>query len=63
MKLLTTAQAADKLGVTARRVRVLASTGRLRGAVQVGRDWLIPAASVDSFKPLPPHRPAKKKKK
>jgi excisionase family DNA binding protein len=63
MKLLTTSEAAKILGVTPRRVRVLASTGRLRGAQQVGRDWLIPPASVDNFTPLPAHRPPKKKKK
>jgi excisionase family DNA binding protein len=40
MTLLTTNDAAARLGLSARRVRMLIDEGRLP-AVRVGRDWLI----------------------
>jgi excisionase family DNA binding protein len=43
---LSTSTAADRLGLSARRVRQLADAGRLPGARRVGRDWLVPVASV-----------------
>ena len=43
--LLTIGEFARRLGVTARRARALAASGRVEGAVKVGRDWLIPAAT------------------
>jgi len=42
--LLTIEELALRLGVTARRARALAASGRVEGAVKVGRDWLIPVA-------------------
>ena len=41
---LTIEELALRLGVTARRARALAASGRVVGAVKVGRDWLIPIA-------------------
>jgi len=43
--LLTIRELARRLGVTARRARALAASGRVEGAVKVGRDWLIPTAT------------------
>ncbi|MDA8065696.1 MAG: helix-turn-helix domain-containing protein [Thermaerobacter sp.] len=39
-------EAAEKLGVTPARVRVLAREGRIHGAIKVGRDWVIPSPVV-----------------
>ena len=44
--MLTVAQAAKKWGLSDRRVRVLCSTGRIQGAYQQGRGWLIPDEAV-----------------
>lgn len=41
-------EAAERFGVSARRVQALCAKGRIAGAVQVGREWLIPA---DTKKP------------
>ncbi|NEQ87459.1 MAG: helix-turn-helix domain-containing protein, partial [Moorea sp. SIO2I5] len=40
--MISTAQAADLLGVSATRVRYLLSKGRVKGAYKVGRTWVIP---------------------
>jgi excisionase family DNA binding protein len=40
MKLLTVPQAAERLGISERRVRKLLSEGRIR-ALYIGRRWLI----------------------
>jgi excisionase family DNA binding protein len=45
---MTTAQAADRLGVDASRVRQLLAAGKLTGQ-RVGRDWLIDPQSVDDY--------------
>lgn len=47
---LTTAQAADLMGVSARRVRELARTGRIVSRKVAGRDWLIDAGSARSYR-------------
>ena len=39
---VTVKQAAARLGISDRRVRKLASDGRVRGAVKIGQEWLIP---------------------
>ena len=39
---VTVRKAAAELGVSERRVRQLASEGRVRGAVKAGAEWLIP---------------------
>ncbi len=45
---MTAAEAAEKWGISDRRIRVLCSEGRIPGAYQDGRSWKIP---VDSEKP------------
>lgn len=57
MEYLTTSEAAERWGITARRVQVLCKEGRVNGAVYKGV-WLIPA---DAEKPEDP-RKAKAKK-
>lgn len=39
---VTVREAANRLGVSERRVRQLAGDGRVRGATKVGAEWLIP---------------------
>src|SRR5882672_8434052 len=43
--LLTTREFAGRLNVSERRARALAASGRVAGAVKIGRDWLIPASA------------------
>lgn len=38
----TCTEAAQELGLSARRIRALCEQGRVHGAIKVGRDWLIP---------------------
>lgn len=45
---ITIKEAAEKWNITARRIQVLCSEGRIEGAVKFGRDWAIP---VDATKP------------
>ena len=45
MEYLTTAEAAERWGVTARRVQTLCKNGRIEGAVYKGV-WLIPANAI-----------------
>ena len=49
--LITAAAAAAKWKISPRRVRVLASEGRIPGATKIGRDWMIPK---DAAKPTDP---------
>ncbi len=42
---ISSKEAADKWGISERRVRVLCSEGRINGAFQVGRGWNIPATA------------------
>lgn len=44
--MITVQQAAKKLKVTPRRVRVLCGQGRIAGAEKIGRDWLLPDKPV-----------------
>ncbi len=39
---VTVKQAAARLGISDRRLRKLAGDGRVRGAVKIGQEWLIP---------------------
>ncbi len=48
--LITVSQAAQARGLSARRIRLLASQGRL-AAVKRGSIWLVPAGSVISYRP------------
>lgn len=60
MALITTAEAAERLGVTDRRVRQMIEDGLLKGE-KVGRDYLIEEDSLEAAKKRPkPGRPAKK---
>ena len=42
MDYITTGQAAEKWGVTARQVQLYLKDNRIKGAVRPGREWLIP---------------------
>ena len=57
--LLTVKQAADKWGVTPRRVQGLCSEGSIKGAVRFGRAWMIPKHAVlpSASKGEEPHLP------
>ena len=44
--LLTTKQAADLRGVARVTVRRWCQQGKIRGAVRIGRDWMIPATAT-----------------
>lgn len=57
--LLTTTEAAERLGITPRRVTMLIAAGRL-AAVRVGRDWLIEPAALDAVRHRPAGRPRKR---
>jgi predicted site-specific integrase-resolvase len=48
MDYLTVRQTAEKWGITPRQVQSLLKAGRIPGAVQPARDWLIP---IDTVKP------------
>ena len=41
-KMIGTRDAAELLGVSQRRVRVLCEQGRIKGAVRIGRSWAVP---------------------
>lgn len=53
MEYLTTAEFAEKWGISQRRVGVYCKEGRLEGAIIKGKTWLIPA---NSEKPLDPRK-------
>lgn len=40
--MISTTEAAKKLNVVPRRVRVLCEQGRIKGAKKVGRNWTVP---------------------
>jgi len=48
-EMLTTAEAALLMQVEPARVRQLANTERIPGAVKYGRDWMIPRSFAESF--------------
>lgn len=41
-ELMTTNEAAEQWGITTRRVQVLCDKGQVKGAVRMGRTWIIP---------------------
>ena len=41
-ELMTTDEAAKLWGITTRRVQVLCDKGQVKGAVMMGRTWIIP---------------------
>jgi len=62
MKIIGTAEAARKLGVTQNRVRALIEAKRLR-ATKLGNLWLIDPKDLDAVKIRKPGRPRKQKSK
>lgn len=63
MDFVTVKDAAEKWGVTPRRVQILCSQGRIKGAVRFGKSWMIPQRAVlpSSAKGEEPHMPMPKK--
>lgn len=53
MTYVTTAELAEKWGITQRRVAIYCKEGRFKGAVLKGRTWLIPE---DVEKPEDPRK-------
>ncbi len=58
MTLLTTKDAAEKLGVSVRRVQALINNGNLP-AQKLGRDYVIQESDLDLVKNRKPGRPPK----
>jgi excisionase family DNA binding protein len=58
MKIIGTAEAARRLGVTQNRVRMLIDAKRLK-ATKVGNAWLINPKDLDAVKTRKPGRPRK----
>lgn len=46
MNYITVKEAAEKWGVSTRRVQVLCSGGRIKGAYRFGKSWMIPSGAV-----------------
>ena len=42
MKYLSTGEAAEKWGLSRRRIQILCSDNRIKGAERVGSTWIIP---------------------
>jgi excisionase family DNA binding protein len=61
MKIISTTEAARRLGVTANRVRVLIRAKRLK-AIKVGHEWLIDPKDLDAVKERKVGRPRKPRK-
>ncbi len=63
MDLITVKQAAEKWGVTPRRVQGLCKEGKIKGAVRWERTWMIPAHAVlpSAAKGEVPHMPMPRK--
>jgi excisionase family DNA binding protein len=61
MKIITTTEAAKRLGVTPTRVRALIEAKRLK-AFKYGREWLIDPKDLDAVKVRKVGRPRKSRK-
>jgi excisionase family DNA binding protein len=61
MKIITTAEAARRLGVTTNRVRAMIRAKRLK-AFKFGREWLIDPKDLDAVKDRKVGRPRKARK-
>lgn len=57
-KLLSTTEAAARLGISRRTVQLACESGEIR-ATKVGRDWLIAEKALNSFTPRHRGRPRK----
>ncbi len=53
MNYLTSIETADRWGISARRVALLCSEGRVDGCIKKGKTWLIPD---DTEKPIDPRK-------
>ena len=62
MKIITTAEAAKRLGVTQNRVRALIEAKRLK-AFKYGREWLIDPKDLEAVKDRKVGRPRKSLKR
>ena len=62
MKIITTAEAARRLGVTSNRVRAMIRANRLK-AFKFGREWLIDPKDLDAVKERKVGRPRKTRKR
>lgn len=56
MNYRTTAEMSEVWGISSRRISLLCSQGRVKGAVKKGKTWLIPA---NAKKPEDPRRTRK----
>jgi excisionase family DNA binding protein len=61
MKIIGTAEAARRMGVTQNRVRALIDARRLK-ATKIGNAWLIDPKDLEAVKKRKPGRPRKAKK-
>jgi excisionase family DNA binding protein len=61
MRIISTAEAANRLGVTPDRVRKMIVSKRLK-AIKVGREWLIDPKDLDAVKDRKVGRPRKPRK-
>jgi excisionase family DNA binding protein len=61
MKIISTTEAAKRLGVTANRVRAMIRAKRLK-AMKVGHEWLIDPKDLDAVKERKVGRPRKSRK-
>ena len=43
---MTPQQAAEKWGITDRRIQALCANGQIDGAIRLGRGWLIPKSAL-----------------
>jgi len=56
MNLFDTRSAADKLGISAGRLRQLRLAGRIKG-LKIGSSWAFTQKDIDAFTPRPNGRP------
>lgn len=63
MEYITVKEAAEKWGVTPRRVQILCAQSSIKGAVRFGKSWMIPEKAVlpSSSKGSEPHLPMPRK--
>ena len=61
MKIISTTEAARRLGVTANRVRAMIRAKRLK-AMKVGHEWLIDPKDLDAVRERKVGRPRKSRK-